>query len=92
MPTSAVKGLKFHLKFIFRLQVEHPITECITGVVLVELMLRSAAGQTLPLKQKDVPLNGWAVECRVYAEVFYLYFYFQQCGGTKQLMVQVLLN
>eukprot|EP00111_Clytia_hemisphaerica_P000796 TCONS_00002332-protein len=58
----------YFLEMNTRLQVEHPITECITGVDLVELMLRSAAGQTLPLEQKDVPLNGWAVECRVYAE------------------------
>ena len=59
----------YFLEMNTRLQVEHPITELITGVDLVELMLRSAAGQVLPLKQEDVPLNGWAVECRVYAEV-----------------------
>lgn len=59
----------FFLEMNTRLQVEHPITELTTGVDLVELMLRSAAGQELILKQEDVPLNGWAVECRVYAEV-----------------------
>jgi propionyl-CoA carboxylase alpha chain len=51
-----------------RLQVEHPVTEMITGVDLVELMIRSAAGEKLPFKQSDVKLNGWAVESRVYAE------------------------
>jgi propionyl-CoA carboxylase alpha chain len=51
-----------------RLQVEHPVTEMITGVDLVELMIRVAAGEKLPFKQSDVKLNGWAVESRVYAE------------------------
>jgi propionyl-CoA carboxylase alpha chain len=50
------------------LQVEHPVTELITGVDLVELMIRSAAGEKLPFKQSDVKINGWAVESRVYAE------------------------
>ena len=59
----------YFLEMNTRLQVEHPITELITDVDIVELMLRSAAGQHLPLKQEDVPLKGWAVECRVYAEV-----------------------
>ena len=63
-----------HKQFYFlemntRLQVEHPITELTSGVDLVELMIRSAAGEQLRLKQEDVPLKGWAVECRVYAEV-----------------------
>jgi propionyl-CoA carboxylase alpha chain len=48
--------------------VEHPITEKITGVDIVEEMLRVAAGHKLKLKQEEVPLNGWAMECRVYAE------------------------
>ncbi len=51
-----------------RLQVEHPVTELITGLDLVELMIRSAAGEKLPLAQKDVTRQGWAVEARVYAE------------------------
>jgi propionyl-CoA carboxylase alpha chain len=51
-----------------RLQVEHPVTELITGVDLVEQMIRVAAGEKLTLSQKDVKLNGWAVESRVYAE------------------------
>src|SRR3954447_18144393 len=51
-----------------RLQVEHPVTELITGLDLVELMIRVAAGEKLPFAQKDVKLEGWAVEARVYAE------------------------
>ena len=51
-----------------RLQVEHPVTELVTGVDLVELMIRSAYGEPLKLKQNDVKLNGWAVETRIYAE------------------------
>src|ERR1700710_2235397 len=51
-----------------RLQVEHPVTELITGIDLVEQMIRSAAGEKLKLAQKDVTLTGWAVESRVYAE------------------------
>jgi propionyl-CoA carboxylase alpha chain len=51
-----------------RIQVEHPVTELITGLDLVEWMIRIAAGETLGFGQKDVKLNGWAVETRVYAE------------------------
>ena len=58
----------FFLEMNPRLQVEHPVTELVTGVDLVELMIRSAAGEKLPFKQSDVKLNGWAVESRVYAE------------------------
>ena len=58
----------FFLEMNTRLQVEHPVTELITGYDLVELMIRSAAGEKLPFKQQDVKLNGWAVESRVYAE------------------------
>jgi propionyl-CoA carboxylase alpha chain len=51
-----------------RLQVEHPVTEMITGVDLVEQMLRAAYGEKLKIRQSDVKINGWAVESRVYAE------------------------
>jgi propionyl-CoA carboxylase alpha chain len=58
----------FFLEMNTRLQVEHPVTELITGIDLVEQMIRSAAGEKLALKQADVKLTGWAVESRVYAE------------------------
>lgn len=58
----------FFLEMNTRLQVEHPVTELITGVDLVELMIRSANGEKLPIKQSDVTIKGWAIESRVYAE------------------------
>lgn len=58
----------YFLEMNTRLQVEHPITEMITGVDLVEQMIRSADGEKLNIKQTDVKLNGWAMESRIYAE------------------------
>ncbi|MCA3561318.1 MAG: acetyl/propionyl/methylcrotonyl-CoA carboxylase subunit alpha [Aestuariivirga sp.] len=58
----------FFLEMNTRLQVEHPVTELITGIDLVEQMIRVAAGEELKIRQPDVKLKGWAVESRIYAE------------------------
>ena len=74
------KGNFFFMEMNTRIQVEHPVTEMITGLDLVELQIRVAAGEQLPIEQKDVQLNGWAIECRINAEDVQANF--APCMGT----------
>ncbi|KAM5312046.1 propionyl-CoA carboxylase alpha chain isoform 4-T4 [Glossophaga mutica] len=69
---------------ILALQVEHPVTECITGLDLVQEMIRVAKGYPLRHTQADIPINGWAVECRVYAEDPYKSFGLPSVGRLSQ--------
>ncbi|KAE8625887.1 hypothetical protein XENTR_v10006428 [Xenopus tropicalis] len=74
----------FFLEMNTRLQVEHPITECITGLDLVQEMIRVAKGYSLKHKQADISINGWAIECRVYAEDPYKSFGLPSIGRLSQ--------
>lgn len=56
----------------YEIKVEHPITEAITGLDIVQQMLRVAYGHKLKITQNDIGIRGWAFECRVYAEVHFL--------------------
>jgi acetyl-CoA carboxylase, biotin carboxylase subunit len=62
------KGNFFFMEMNTRIQVEHPVTEMITGLDLVELQILIASGEPLPISQKEVELNGWSIECRINAE------------------------
>ncbi|KYO39417.1 propionyl-CoA carboxylase alpha chain [Alligator mississippiensis] len=74
----------YFLEMNTRLQVEHPVTECITGLDLVQEMIRVAKGYPLRHKQADILINGWAVECRVYAEDPYKSFGLPSIGKLSQ--------
>ncbi|XP_062866614.1 propionyl-CoA carboxylase alpha chain, mitochondrial isoform X2 [Trichomycterus rosablanca] len=74
----------YFLEMNTRLQVEHPITECITGLDLVQQMIRVAKGFELQHKQEDIPINGWAIESRVYAEDPYKSFGLPSIGRLSK--------
>ncbi|XP_041646249.1 propionyl-CoA carboxylase alpha chain, mitochondrial [Cheilinus undulatus] len=82
----------YFLEMNTRLQVEHPITECITGLDLVEQMIRVAKGYRLQHKQEDIPINGWAIESRVYAEDPYKSFGLPSIGRLSQYQEPTDLN
>ncbi|XP_061647047.1 propionyl-CoA carboxylase alpha chain, mitochondrial isoform X2 [Phyllopteryx taeniolatus] len=82
----------YFLEMNTRLQVEHPITECITGLDLVEQMIRVAKGYQLQHKQEDIPINGWAFESRVYAEDPYKSFGLPSIGRLSQYQEPPSLN
>lgn len=70
----------FFMEMNTRVQVEHPVTEMITGLDLIELQIRIANGEKLPVTQEEVKLNGWAIECRINAEDVQAGF--SPCTGT----------
>jgi propionyl-CoA carboxylase alpha chain len=74
----------YFLEMNTRLQVEHPITECITGIDIVHQMIRSAKGHSLLHKQSDIPIDGWSLECRVYAEDPYKAFGLPSIGRLSR--------
>lgn len=76
----------FFMEMNTRVQVEHPVTEAITGLDLIELQIRIANGEKLPVSQSDVKLNGWAIECRINAED--VQSNFSPCiGGIKAMRI-----
>lgn len=74
----------YFLEMNTRLQVEHPITECITGIDIVHQMIRAAKGHKLLHKQSDIPIDGWSIECRVYAEDPYKAFGLPSIGRLSR--------
>lgn len=74
----------YFLEMNTRLQVEHPVTELITGLDLVHEMIRVAAGHKLSMQQSDIGINGWAMECRVYAEDPYKSFGLPSIGRLSR--------
>ncbi|KRY72327.1 Propionyl-CoA carboxylase alpha chain, mitochondrial [Trichinella pseudospiralis] len=82
----------YFLEMNTRLQVEHPITEAVTGVDIVQQMIRIAYGHKLNLKQSDIPIRGWALECRVYAEDPYKSFGLPSVGRLTRYEEPLRLN
>jgi len=74
----------YFLEMNTRLQVEHPITECITGIDIVHQMIRVAKGHKLLHKQSEIPIDGWSIECRVYAEDPYKAFGLPSIGRLSK--------
>ncbi|GAB1603492.1 propionyl-CoA carboxylase alpha chain, mitochondrial-like [Argonauta hians] len=74
----------YFLEMNTRLQVEHPITECITGIDIVHQMIRVAKGHKLSYSQSDIPISGWSFECRVYAEDPYKNFGMPSIGRLSK--------
>lgn len=82
----------YFLEMNTRLQVEHPITECITGIDIVHQMIRVGKGHKLLYKQEDIPVDGWGIECRVYAEDPYKAFGLPSVGRLTSYVEPLLID